>query len=233
MLSALWTTGPRNITSHSMENLAFHRLLRWNMITLPILTTSLIHFSLKGWENVLFELGRERIILLRNYLLLSLSRILSSAFFASSASCDNQVISLEEKTITASSWLNNDTVANNAGLSLTNSSWCAAEDDAAPYLQVNLGRRKHGICAIATQGDPTADRWVETYQIQTSTNGATWTDYEEGEAVRVGSLDTDNTNTQTNVTLNCCRRKRRTWGRGSGGAEWWTDSQGSLSLIEY
>ena len=35
-------------------------LLRWNMIILPILTTSLILFSLKGCENVLFELGSER-----------------------------------------------------------------------------------------------------------------------------------------------------------------------------
>ena len=31
------------------------------MIMLPILTTSLIHFSSKGWENVLFELGSERV----------------------------------------------------------------------------------------------------------------------------------------------------------------------------
>ena len=46
----------RNITSHSMENPALHGLLRWKMIILPILTTSLIHFYLKGWENVLFEL---------------------------------------------------------------------------------------------------------------------------------------------------------------------------------
>ena len=36
----------RNITSHSMKNLAFHSLLRWKMIILPILTTSFIHFSL-------------------------------------------------------------------------------------------------------------------------------------------------------------------------------------------
>ena len=34
----------KNITSRSMKNLAFHRLLRCKMITLPILTTSLIHF---------------------------------------------------------------------------------------------------------------------------------------------------------------------------------------------
>ena len=31
------------------------------MIILPILTTSLIHFSSKGWEDVLFEIGSERV----------------------------------------------------------------------------------------------------------------------------------------------------------------------------
>ena len=31
------------------------------MIILPILTILLINFSLKGWENVLFELGSERV----------------------------------------------------------------------------------------------------------------------------------------------------------------------------
>ena len=31
------------------------------MIILPILTTSLIHFLFKGWENVLFELGSVRV----------------------------------------------------------------------------------------------------------------------------------------------------------------------------
>ena len=50
---------PVIITSHGIENLAFHSLLRWKM-TLPILTTSPTHFSLKGWENVLFERGSER-----------------------------------------------------------------------------------------------------------------------------------------------------------------------------
>ena len=35
-----------NITSNSMRNLAFHSLLRWKMIMLPILITSPIHFSL-------------------------------------------------------------------------------------------------------------------------------------------------------------------------------------------
>ena len=35
----------RNITSHSMENLIVHSILRWKMIIPPILTTSLIHLS--------------------------------------------------------------------------------------------------------------------------------------------------------------------------------------------
>ena len=51
----------RNITPHSMKNLPFHSLLRRKIIILPILTNSLIRFSLKGWENVLFEFGSERV----------------------------------------------------------------------------------------------------------------------------------------------------------------------------
>ena len=35
----------------------FHSLLRWKIIILSILSVSLTHFSLKGWEIVLFELG--------------------------------------------------------------------------------------------------------------------------------------------------------------------------------
>ena len=46
----------RNITLHSMKNLAFHKLLRWKMIILPILATEFIRFSLKCWGNVLFQL---------------------------------------------------------------------------------------------------------------------------------------------------------------------------------
>ena len=50
-----------NITPHSRKNLAFLDLFRWKLIILPILDTSLIHFSLEGWENVLFELESERV----------------------------------------------------------------------------------------------------------------------------------------------------------------------------
>ena len=40
-----------------MKNLAFHSLLRLIMILLEILTTSLMHFLFKSWENVFLNLG--------------------------------------------------------------------------------------------------------------------------------------------------------------------------------
>ena len=43
-----------------MKDLAF-RLLRWKVVLVAILTRSLVRFSLRGWENVLFELGRGRV----------------------------------------------------------------------------------------------------------------------------------------------------------------------------
>ena len=44
-----------------MKNVAFHGSLKLTLIILPILTASLIHFSLKGWENVLFERLSKRV----------------------------------------------------------------------------------------------------------------------------------------------------------------------------
>ena len=46
----------RNVTSHIMKNLAFHSLLRWKLIILPILTASIT------WENWLFEPGSNRVM---------------------------------------------------------------------------------------------------------------------------------------------------------------------------
>ena len=43
----------KNITSHSMKNLAFHRLFRRSMII--YYQFSLMQVSLKGWDNVLFN----------------------------------------------------------------------------------------------------------------------------------------------------------------------------------
>ena len=51
----------RNITSNSTKNVAFHSLLRWKMIILPILTNITYTFLVKSWENVRFELGSARV----------------------------------------------------------------------------------------------------------------------------------------------------------------------------
>ena len=49
----------RNITSLSMENLTFHSLLRWKMIILQILATSLMHFLFKRLGERTFELSSQ------------------------------------------------------------------------------------------------------------------------------------------------------------------------------
>ena len=52
----------RNDTSHTLKNLAFHSLLRWKMIILPIFTTSLngrtfsLNLRVKGLNNILILL---------------------------------------------------------------------------------------------------------------------------------------------------------------------------------
>ena len=45
----------RNMTSHSMENLTFHSLLRWKVIILQILTTSLIQLLLERLGEYTFR----------------------------------------------------------------------------------------------------------------------------------------------------------------------------------
>ena len=50
----------RNITSHSMENLAFHSLLRWGWLYYQFSPTCLYISLYESWENVLFELGIKR-----------------------------------------------------------------------------------------------------------------------------------------------------------------------------
>ena len=56
--------------------------------------------------------------------------------------------------------------------------WCASSRDAKPYLQIDL-ETIHIVCAVSTQGNPNADQWIETYTIQVSTDGTTWTNYKE------------------------------------------------------
>ncbi|XP_044168919.1 uncharacterized protein LOC114961409 [Acropora millepora] len=86
---------------------------------------------------------------------------------------------IPDSKITASSELNAGTPAKNGRLNYTaGPSWCAQTNDNNPYLQIDL-QSLHVICAVTTQGNSEADEWVETYTIQTSTDGVHWTDYDD------------------------------------------------------
>ena len=86
---------------------------------------------------------------------------------------------IPDSKITASSQLNSGTLAKNGRLNYTaGPSWCAQINDNNPYLQIDL-QSLHVICAVSTQGNSKADEWVETYTIQTSTDGVHWTDYDD------------------------------------------------------
>ena len=52
------------------------------------------------------------------------------------------------------------------------------------YLQIDLGS-VYVVCAVATQGNPSADDWTETYKIETSLDNGNWQWYQENNAVKV------------------------------------------------
>ena len=87
--------------------------------------------------------------------------------------------------IIASSEQSASTPAINGRLNYTSgSSWCARTSDTNPYLQIDL-QAIYIICAVSTQGNSVADQWVKNYTLQFSTNGITWTDYEESGKTKV------------------------------------------------
>ncbi|XP_068725970.1 receptor-type tyrosine-protein phosphatase S-like isoform X4 [Montipora capricornis] len=102
----------------------------------------------------------------------------------SSASCEQDALGLEKGFIlngyqymTSSSNLSSNTPAQNGRLNYTaGSSWCASTSDSFPYLEIDL-QSLHIICAVSTQGNSKADQWVKTYNLQSSTDGTTWTNY--------------------------------------------------------
>ena len=100
------------------------------------------------------------------------------------ALCERDAVGLAEgyvldSQLTASSELNASTPARNGRLNYTaGSSWCASTTDSYPYLQIDL-QTLYIICAVSTQGNSQGDQWVETYTLQSSTDGTAWTDYKE------------------------------------------------------
>ncbi|XP_068677377.1 receptor-type tyrosine-protein phosphatase S-like isoform X3 [Montipora foliosa] len=100
----------------------------------------------------------------------------------SSESCEKDALGLEKGFIldgqmTSSSDLSSNTPAKNGRLNYTAGlSWCASTSDSFPYLEIDL-QSLHIICAVSTQGNSKADQWVKTYNLQSSMDGTTWTNY--------------------------------------------------------
>ena len=92
---------------------------------------------------------------------------------------------IHDNQLNASSELNASTPAKNGRLNfVAGSSWCASTSDSSPYLQIDL-QIPYIICAVSTQGNSQGSQWVESYTLQSSTNGTTWTDYKENGQVKV------------------------------------------------
>ena len=60
----------------------------------------------------------------------------------------------------------------------------SSNSDASDFLQIDLGS-VYFVCGVATQGNPSADDWTQTYKIETSLNNVNWTIYVENHIEKV------------------------------------------------
>ena len=58
-------------------------------------------------------------------------------------------------------------------------------NNASDYLQIDL-LYEFVICAVATQGNPSASDWTKTYKLQLSYGGSNWVIYNENNTEKVG-----------------------------------------------
>ncbi|XP_048579368.1 receptor-type tyrosine-protein phosphatase S isoform X3 [Nematostella vectensis] len=100
-------------------------------------------------------------------------------------SCESLALGLGDNRVPSASISASSNNANavRARLGTASGAWCASLGDVSPYLQVDLGS-SHMICAVATQGDSSADQWVQTYRIDYSDDEANWTSYRENNTTR-------------------------------------------------
>ena len=65
------------------------------------------------------------------------------------------------------------------------SAWIpSSNNNSNDYLQIDLGS-VYIVCAVATQGNPSADDWAETYKIKTSLDNVNWQWYQENNTFKV------------------------------------------------
>ena len=64
------------------------------------------------------------------------------------------------------------------------SAWIPNSNNNIDYLRIDLGS-VYVVCAVATQGNPSADDWTKTYKIKTSLDNVNWQWYQENDTVKV------------------------------------------------
>ena len=72
--------------------------------------------------------------------------------------------------------LNYQAQINSQGVTTQIGGWAASTNDKNQWLQVKFSQIFQ-ISGVATQGRADATQWVETYKLEYSTDGSSWTDY--------------------------------------------------------
>ncbi|XP_067027637.1 uncharacterized protein [Acropora muricata] len=62
--------------------------------------------------------------------------------------------------------------------------WIPNSNNNNEYLQIDLGS-VYVVCAVATQGNPSANDWTETYKIETSLDNVKWQWYQENNIPKI------------------------------------------------
>ncbi|XP_068725982.1 uncharacterized protein [Montipora capricornis] len=99
---------------------------------------------------------------------ISNSAVIRNQRFSASSSLGSSFLPSKGRLNGASAWIPSSTNNNN------------------DYLQIDLGS-VYFVCAVATQGNPSADDWTKTYKIETSLDNVNWQMYQENNVVKVFS----------------------------------------------
>ena len=70
----------------------------------------------------------------------------------------------------------------------TGSSWSAKFNKTGEWLQVDLGEERL-LTNVSTQGRPSVNQWVKSYNILFSSDSINWESYKENNAVKVCDRD--------------------------------------------
>ena len=101
---------------------------------------------------------------------------------------------MPNSSITASSWIRNPSHdpwlarLNNVRKHGSTGSWSAKFNKTGEWLQVDLAEDRL-LTNLSTQGRPSADQWVKSYNILFSSDSVKWESYKENNAVKVCDRD--------------------------------------------